>query len=275
MILSHLDMATLLMLFNDRRWQRLIIKTFSKAFNDLLRVFVPDAAAFRELMRRTRAIISGACGLWFMQGLSSDWTPDDLDVMTTGEGFAEVVKYLETDVGSTRSEQRAQPQIADWNVCSDRVRLWTGRGHVNVLQSARESALHVVPYYPSTSLMNALNADAFITPYPSPTLGGQAIVGSGHGQQDIFRAQKAMGIRAVTRGADVVDFRKGCRGSVLCGKTDRRFGDKECLMIQVGHGADEALQYWSASDVTWKLGGLGCGNNRCFLPSHEYELHTM
>ena len=271
MILSHLDLATLLMLFNDKLWQRLIIKTFSKALNEMLRAFLPDASAFREVMRQTNTVISGPAGLWFLQRLPADWTPEDLDVITTNKCFDQVVDYLLGAGGCTLRERTRLLGGMHWNAFGGQVRLWTGRRHINILQSRTATALHTVAGYASTSLINALGADSFLTAYPSPTLCGRALVRVEPLQtlKEVQDQHKKMGVIAVARARDLANMRKGCRGSVLCGKTDRRVGDKECLMIQVGEGTPDALECFRKSEVTWTFGGLGCGNRQCFLPGDQ------
>ncbi|OCH86568.1 hypothetical protein OBBRIDRAFT_690064, partial [Obba rivulosa] len=119
------------------------------------------------MMRLYSCVISGSSALYFFNHMCG-WVPRDLDLYVPWRHFNAVINHI-VDRHQARIEysRAAYYHIKGF---SHLVRLRTPQGVIEVIRSARESALYPLCFFSSTLLMNYISADSFCVAYPSLTL---------------------------------------------------------------------------------------------------------
>ena len=271
-ILEHLDLSTKLVLYDEPFWHKAVIDHLSGNFDRALRSFTAKPREFRDIMRQHGAIITGDFALWYIQQLPAECGPQTVELVVPIGEFTAVVEYFqEGDTGK-----------GSVGVAPERLRKLDERGYgcaveipygtrtIVVYQARGDDAHTTILFHVGTHLMNALTADLLLVLYPGTTMKGYSVYATASEYEymaENIDAYRKYGIQGVQSGAELEDMKDGCRGSVLCGKTDRRIGDEETMIVQVGRG--ERRAEWKAvrgCETVWGLGGRECGNTDCFLP---------
>ncbi|EIW62571.1 uncharacterized protein TRAVEDRAFT_108110, partial [Trametes versicolor FP-101664 SS1] len=132
------------------------------------------------ILRLTRSVISGSTALHVLDiDRASAWTPNDLDIYAPITAAAVVVNYLVTVEGYDVVDS---PAPAKYPYPSSRsgfnavAHLRRGDIEIDVIRSNTISALHPIPFFWSSHLMNYLTADSYCMAYPDDTLAGRGLL---------------------------------------------------------------------------------------------------
>lgn len=287
MILRQIGIEDLLKLFDDNAYQPRVIGELSRRFTTTLALFVPNPEDFRDIMRRSGALVGGSVALWFATSQPGTWRPDHLDLLVP-QAFAEPVrKRLLAIPGSAlvSGKELAWEMRDRWSYESMSYCVHTTRGVVRVVHSIWRDALAIVPSYWGTHLMNVLGADAFVAPYMRLTMAGRAI-GTGVRQaigEDVTEEgydwdatpQDRRGFSLYESGAEFIDLREGCYNFVGCCQRERTFTDKETMLVQIGGGGGkDVFEEFRRTFWGWKLRVNPCGNRSCFF-ARDFTFSTQ
>lgn len=272
LILRYLDFLTKLTLYDDPFWRAAVVDHLSSSFNRALRLFTPSPLALRHHLRSSGAIITGDFALWFIQQFPHSWSPQILEIVVSPEHYTSFVGNLDLlDVtvstsGPRRPATRALGRPA--YLYSHVVRC--GLRSIVIYMSREDDVFAAIPRHLGTHLMNALSADLLVVAYPALSLLNRSLYPFVMPPDYLQRQMGSYSLRGVTgvfRGSDLEDLSGGCWGSVLCAKTDRKVGDDETMVVQIGRGnMVKDFQRVRSSVAYWRLGGKECGNSECFLP---------
>ncbi|KAI0649234.1 hypothetical protein C8Q79DRAFT_500506 [Trametes meyenii] len=146
-------------------------------YHSLLANFLNDPAAFRNIMRISGAVISGSAALNFCDvERAHAWSPQDLDVYVPHHAGAGILAYL-INVEHYIVDISAAPKYPyDHPGFSKVIHLKRGSFEIDLIQSVTRSALHPLPFFWGTHVMNYVGADSFCVAYPEHTLQGQAFL---------------------------------------------------------------------------------------------------
>ena len=295
MILSVLDVAELLKLFEDELYRPRIIDELSLRLNTTLAHFLPDPESFREKMRQEGAVIGGAVPLWFAMSQPSAWRPDHLDLIIPNTAEAIFRDYFQSMPGCVIVDPK--PYLwelkSQWRFRRDAYCVRTSRGVVRVVCAHQHDPLSAVRFYWGTHLMNVLTADAFVSPYFQLTMARKAL---GMDARKVMRGDDDLGDDIIRDGGEVDDedmfdqsqldgpfvdprgfsvfesgsgfakLRNGCIHFVGCCQRDRTWTDRETILVQIGWGGGkDAFHMFRASQEEWRLKVLPCANKSCFM----------
>ncbi|KAH9853917.1 hypothetical protein C2E23DRAFT_867870 [Lenzites betulinus] len=126
----------------------------------------------------TCSVISGSAALHILDiDRTVDWTPSDLDVYTPLYSAAQVISYLcIVEKYEPYGDAINPPYPGVTSGFRSVVRLRRGEQSIDIIQSLTRSALHPIPYFWSTHVMNYVTADSFCVAYPDLTLAGRALL---------------------------------------------------------------------------------------------------
>lgn len=154
---------------------------------DVLGKFVPDAYAFRDMMRQYDCVVSGSAALYLFTGLNGK-EPGDLDVYTTFPNFYAVVNCLMREQGAMLEHATGQYQYR--GICQ-MVSLRTATGRIDVMRSPVDCALYPTASFWSTAVINFFGAQSWGIAYPTLTLHGRGLYYRHHlGQREEAALQK-------------------------------------------------------------------------------------
>ena len=155
-------------------------------FSNLVRPFVPEVGAFKEILLRHGAVISGSLSLYFF--LPSDyWYPNGMDVFVAHSQFAAFNQALEADlslqvVPYTQPTFSFRDDFAPWNPSESveivgvrRYLTPTGR-YLDVMQSRRETPLSPLVECWTSLLTNFVSPNGCGAAYPKLMFEGRGFV---------------------------------------------------------------------------------------------------
>lgn len=184
-ILQHvslLDMSVLRLA--SQFWHVTVSSFLFRKFRHMLTHYVSDHLGLRSLMRRTRSIISGSEALDFcLHGTTNPpIVASDLDIYANCVSSLLLVRHLIDAEGYewTRDVDEKGVGIESTEYggaiisCTTVVHRRRGT-KIQVLCVSRLSALHQLPFFWGTLVMNCLTADGVGMAYPSLTLQGQGV----------------------------------------------------------------------------------------------------
>lgn len=153
---------------------RTICRHFLQRKYDLfLRPWIDDRRSFRMLLRHTNSVISGSAAVDFgLHGLSAPpFTPNDLDLYVGAAHALAVIQHLRFVEGYTAIPLSSSPPhllLDDYHggIATVVRMVRRHRPKIDVICSARISALHPLGFFWSTIPMTFLSADGFCTAYP-------------------------------------------------------------------------------------------------------------
>lgn len=144
-----------------------------RKYDHVLRPYITHRRLFRGMMRHTRSVISGSTAVDFgLHGLvAPSFLPSDLDIYTGVAHAITVIHHLRFIEGYTANPLSSFPAglvIDDYDggIASIVRMTQPGRPKIDVICSARISALHPLSFFWSTIPMTFLTADGFCTAYP-------------------------------------------------------------------------------------------------------------
>ena len=262
-ILQACDIPSVFAFYHDELWQEQAAEELSDRYAELLVMFVDDADGFRQMMRRTNCVITGAAALWLLLGNPGEWKPLQLDVMAREDNFFNVVNGILKFKGT--KYECFYEWVTPAEAYKSRAVILTPKGTISVSQSRYDCALCPIPFYWSTHLMNAVTGDALYCAYPSLTLRGMGVRPAHVGESSTSPPAENIGFTIFDRGHDVRDGSKGCTGFVACGKRQRFFGDRGTFVVPLGKGTVEEgiAPVGVMGTAAWRLGGKECGNVKC------------
>lgn len=250
--------------------------TLNHRYDAALASFVRDPTGLRNTLRVTGSVISGSAALYILDvDRATKWYPNDLDIYAPITSAAIMVTYLVTvegyeilDKPPPESRYYSSPGF------NSVAHLRRGDFEIDVIRSNTISALHPIPYFWSTHLMNYLTADAYCIAYPNDTLIGRGLLNPvqliAH-QYPLPRTMRTMK-KYKARGyifrsrptAWDANAQDECDSGPGCPRTVRYFGDNLCLMGSFGSHADAARGELTLPDPTrtvrWWRGGPTCGH---------------
>lgn len=153
---------------------RTICRQFLQRKYDLfLRPYIDDRHKFRALLRHTRSVISGSTAVDFgLHGLTAPaFNSSDLDIYVGAAHALPVIQHLRSVEGYSAIPLSSSPPhllIDDYDggIASVVRMVHPHRPKIDVVCSARISALHPLGFFWSTIPMTYLTADGFCTAYP-------------------------------------------------------------------------------------------------------------
>ncbi|KAI9059161.1 hypothetical protein FKP32DRAFT_1544252, partial [Trametes sanguinea] len=131
------------------------------------------------VLRITNSIISGSAALHVL--LSTAWSPSDLDVYAPHHSYKQVISYLR-DAENYQVMESPDPSKYPYrgNGFSSVTHLFRDGHEIDVIQSPTRSALHPLPHFWATHVMNYISADAYCVAYPRYTLTERGILNPIH-----------------------------------------------------------------------------------------------
>ncbi|KAI9065787.1 hypothetical protein FKP32DRAFT_1534223, partial [Trametes sanguinea] len=134
------------------------------------------------ILRVTDSVISGSAALYVLDtDRASDWYPKDLDIYAPNHSYKQIINYLIALEDYEKLETpppRKYPYAASG--ISSVTHLHRDGIQIDIIQSATRSALHPIPCFWATHVMNYLSADNFCIAYPEYTLSGKALLNPIH-----------------------------------------------------------------------------------------------
>lgn len=176
-VLPLVDMRVLMLVNVGWRW--LTQSFLSRKYDIALRPYIIDPPAFRDALRQSHSVISGSFALEF--GLHGTTRPmfdfGDIDIYTGIANAITIVEYLRQREGYLAiplAITPCLPWIDDYDggiACVIRM-LHPRRTKIDVICSARISALHPITYFWGTLVMSFLTADGYCSAYHTMTVRG-------------------------------------------------------------------------------------------------------
>ncbi|KAI0634074.1 hypothetical protein C8Q77DRAFT_1022930, partial [Trametes polyzona] len=128
-------------------------------------------------LRIAGAVISGSVALNVLASVPGiPWCPGDLDIYCPMGQAGRVVKYLINCEHYAINRCSSTFYSRDAAGISIIVKLCKGSTNIDVIQSATPSALHPLPFFWATHLMNFLSATSFCIAYPSLTSNARGLL---------------------------------------------------------------------------------------------------
>ncbi|KAI0349060.1 hypothetical protein OH77DRAFT_232328 [Trametes cingulata] len=253
-----------------------VLAVLNARYDGLLSKYVSKPAEFRAVLHMPKAVVSGSAALHILDvdGRGA-WEPKDIDVYTPIGMSMRFVKYLEGEgfrVAQCQSSSESyQDDYAGFKTVVHAVK---GTLTVDVIQSTTLSALHPLPYFWSTHVMNFLTADSFCIAYPAFTLQGLGLTNPIALDDRRYPRQRTLDVMAKYK-ARSYDFRlhphaweadvhAKCRQAEGCPLSIRWFGDRFCLMgsliaVDMTLDGTASLLPDNTRTVRWWRGGDACG----------------
>ncbi|KAI9069830.1 hypothetical protein FKP32DRAFT_37151 [Trametes sanguinea] len=246
-----------------------------------LQTFVHNPTHLRNMLRITSSVISGSTALHILDvERGKNWTPTDLDIYTPHYSALQIVRYL-----CKVEHYHIHPNPAHYSYPISGFiavfHLRRGDIKIDVIQSTTRSALHPLPYFWSTHVMNYLTADSFCIAYPEYTLHGKGLLNPIHLLDSVVPDRRIVANiqKYITRGYDfrarttawAADVDAPCDNPSACPRTIRFFGDKYCVIGSFTSHSDPSHYDRGLPDhdrtVRWWRGGPTCGGT-C---THSYN----
>ncbi|KAL1941336.1 hypothetical protein VTO73DRAFT_7153 [Trametes versicolor] len=243
----------------------------TQRFLTALSPFLRQPVVFRNILRLTSAIISGSTALHVLDiDRAHDWTPSDLDIYVPVHNARRLISYLCVEEGysaydTDNSKYPYYPPSGMRGV----THLRRSGLEIDIIQSSTRSALHPLPYFWSTHVMNYLTADSFCIAYPDFTLRGHGLFNPV--QLVDFEYPRPRTLSVVKKYTDRGYCFRGrplawahdpgaeCTSGPGCPHTQRHFGDEFCLMGSFHAGGAEQASPDGLYTVRWTRGGRACG----------------
>ncbi|KAK7681745.1 hypothetical protein QCA50_015092 [Cerrena zonata] len=276
-IISFCDMPTLVALLYDGQWRRFVETELMLTFLKTLSKVTAQPVAFRDMMRLTKAIITGSTALHYILRQPVEWQPSDLDLIVPLQSFEIALSFIVKLPGaivrfdSDDEANNAYPGLR--RGYTRMVQVQTTYGCIDVMQSSSRSPFNPLPSYWGTHVMNALTADSFICPYPKLTYRHIALVKHRSQHPTITAVEhkyRSRGFTLYTSTRQFANLSESCHDFSACSGRDRYFGDYETLIVpiwDVDYRANDWAEPEAEFTTAWRLGGKACGNMCCFLPS--------
>ncbi|KAI9057845.1 hypothetical protein FKP32DRAFT_1536890, partial [Trametes sanguinea] len=129
------------------------------------------------VLRATGCVLSGSAALKVLDHQRpGSWAPSDLDIYAPRGKAMRFASYLITHEGYTLDRTVASYGYGDSTGFSCVLHLHQGASSIDIIQSLTLSALHPLPYFWSSHVMNYLSADSFCIAYPTTTLQGRGLL---------------------------------------------------------------------------------------------------
>ncbi|KAJ8457462.1 hypothetical protein ONZ51_g11515 [Trametes cubensis] len=249
-------------------------------YNGALSKYLNNPSGFRSLLRITNSVLSGSFALHVLDGhRRPQWTPNDMDIYVPVSRARRVATYLVQVEGYQIVECRKSVYSIHLAGFSLVIQLSKGSSRINIVQSATLSALHPIPYFWSTHVMNHLTADSFCIAYPRFTLAGRALLNPIVLVDDRYPNDRTLGMltKYQARGYDfrlhpyawADDPSAECAGGEGCPRSSRTEGDKFCLVGSFNASPRQDAFRRGLPDnsrtVYWYRGGDACGGKCKYL----------
>lgn len=173
-ILSTMGLREMRQFMHTNKQCRYICQKFlQRKFDFTLRPYIDHRDRFRAMMRHTRSIISGSTAVDF--GLHSMTCPEfrsnDLDIYVGSTSALSVIQHLRYIEGYTAIPTTPRPPHLlldnyDGGLSTVVRMAHTKKPKIDVVCSARISALHPLSFFWGTIPMTYLTANGFCTAYP-------------------------------------------------------------------------------------------------------------
>lgn len=160
-------------------WRWLVHNFLSRKYHIALLPYVTDPSAFRDVLRHSHSVISGSFALDF--GLHGTTRPsfkvNDIDIYSGVANSITIINYLRRQEGYLAiplSISPCSPWIDDYDggiACVVRMLHPHGK-KIDVICSARPSALHPLSYFWGTLVMSFLTSDGYCSAYHDMTVRG-------------------------------------------------------------------------------------------------------
>ncbi|KAI0349032.1 hypothetical protein OH77DRAFT_1373963, partial [Trametes cingulata] len=129
------------------------------------------------VLRITDSVISGSAALSVLDtGRGLDWRPTDLDIYSPNDRTLRMVWYLCHIERYTVTAVHVSSYTGDSAGFRRVVHMEKGTKRIDVIQSTTLSALHPIPYFWASHLMNYITADKFSLAYPTFTDQGRGLL---------------------------------------------------------------------------------------------------
>lgn len=285
-----MDIQTLMRWKQTSSWvAHSVVMFLHTRYNSTLRGFGVDPLSFRSVLRLTGSVISGSTALHILDGARrAAWAPNDIDVYVPRGKAMRIVTHLQVveDFHLTRQDSAFYGRTASG--FSRVIHLSKGNTSIDIIESLTQSALHPIPYFWSTHLINYLTADSFCIAYPDHLLTGRGVlnpIALLEGQYPSPRTLMVME-KYRARGYDVRlspnawkgDPSAECDFGADCPRSIRIFGDRSCLVGSFKPFACPARHPPGNPDprhaVRWWRGGSACGG-RCVHLCFFREVPTV
>ncbi|KAI0050698.1 hypothetical protein FA95DRAFT_1486884 [Auriscalpium vulgare] len=273
-----MPLADLMQLRSTCRWWRNNVDRHVKnAVHKELRAYVITPHAFRNVLRASRAVISGswALGLAMRRTDQGDMDIGDMDVYTPLSSQRGVVGYLRFVEGYqvVRVQRDFDSLLVydDLYHCSS-IEAVTAMVHpvtnrkIDVIAALNNAPLQPVRHFWTTALTNYVSADSICITYPNLTLNGIGCINPDAADDDNIDVLSA---KYSTRGFAIGTFEHNkasrCRKSRhgYCPHTMRHFGDSHCLTLEFDTTSPQQLQpTFPTAEPMWRYAGWKCGG-RC------------
>ncbi|KAK7685935.1 hypothetical protein QCA50_010744 [Cerrena zonata] len=204
LVMTFCDLSDLIGLSYDSHWAQLAAREIRASFLYTLAKFSPDAFAFREMMRVTNTIITGATALHYLLRQPYNWESCEIDLIVCPAYIVDVTRFIMAFPGATRTSEFGLDGVDDY-IQNDfgigsTTTITTTMASFKLVLSSEMSPFHLLAHYWSTHVMNALTADSLVCAYPTLTLQRKGIISY---------------IPMLSEGDDIIDMWKG-RGLALC-----------------------------------------------------------
>ncbi|KAK7680605.1 hypothetical protein QCA50_016387 [Cerrena zonata] len=244
----------------------------------MLGSFTPDPIAFRKMMARTSAVISGSTTLHFLLREPSSWKPQDIDIIAVGAGYDRMLLFILSlpgaQVVSDTLDETGGEEIDShlYGGLRRLVKVHTNMAKFNVIESVGSIVYNTIAHYWGTHVMNAITADTILCAYPTLTLSHKVIQVRYAATGNPVAKYQERGFHILNRRLRDLTLSDSCEDSVLCSSRNRYFGDKDTLVVAVPGVVTTAASHnvdanQSGRVSAWKLGGLACGTTDCYLSS--------
>ena len=274
MATSDLDIRRLCEMLRQPSTRDQAIAELQDTLKRLLEMFLPDPQAFCSLLTETASVITGHAALWFMMRDDQLPKPATLTVTCPRHRFDTVYSFLAQLPGAEADPYPEDLFLSDWDRANtfgvnQRMRFETVGGVIELLESDSRTAFHPIPFQYGTHLMNVLAPGYFISPYAKLTLKKIALIPPlrGHYLPPLLPMYDGTNFKFHTQASAVSRVGETCYMFPACPKHNRSFADEDCLTIPFAPSGlgllDEIVM--DSTCTTWRLGGVPCGNRRCFL----------
>ncbi|KAK7675916.1 hypothetical protein QCA50_021149 [Cerrena zonata] len=274
-IIKFCDMPTLVALLHDPQWRPFVETELMLSFLKALSKITDRPVAFRDMMRLTKAIITGSTALHYILRRPSAWQPADTDVIVPRQSFETALTFImqlpdaNVQFDSDVEPNHVYPRLGQGY--KRLVKVTTRYGVIDVMQSSSQSPFNPLPNFWGTHVMNALTADSFICPYPKLTYHRTALVRFRRQHPNasaMTHKYKARGFVLYASNRHLSDLTVSCAHFSACASRDRYFGDYDTLVVPIwdaNYDVNDWAEPGAEFTTAWRLGGRACGNTRCFL----------
>lgn len=271
-----------------------MVHCLNSRIDGVLRQYFTSAVNFRGALRSTKSVIAGSCVLNLLDiERAKYWTPNDLDIYCPSEYTLRMVWYLCQVEHYNVSDVHISSYSGDSAGFKRVVHLEKEDRRIDVIQSATLSALHPIPFFWGTHLVNYISADSFCLAYPTLTLQGRGLLNPISLIEYRYVRQRTLDVlrKYESRGYDFrlhptawgADPTTECDGREGCPRAVRYFGDRCCLTGSLRVARDTLYIPSDPVDrprtVRWWRGGDACGG-LCVhphpqSPRHHPRIHTV